>query len=95
MIEYIIADDELWKKNRQQKPKGIENRLVIEIFGSDGSDWRASVRDFEIGKLFIFSLNYTTDSYSDLPNEKDNDFILRGALNLGLNINPRQMKFVD
>lgn len=68
--------------------KGIENRRIVEIYGSDGADCRAGVHDFKIGNTFIFSLNYTTDSFSDLPNEKDNDFILRGCYETWLEFKP-------
>jgi hypothetical protein len=57
--------------------KGVENRKIIEIYGGDGVDCRAGVYEFTIGNIFIFLLNYTTYSYSDMPNENNNDFILR------------------
>ena len=79
--DYLIKEDQVYFESIRVEVieliKGTENRKIIEIYGGDGADCRAGVYDFEIGETFIFSLNYTTDSFSDLPNEKDNDFILR------------------
>jgi len=80
---YLIKIDQEYYESIQieivELIKGSENRKVLEIYGSDGADCRSGVMDFEIGKTFIFSLNYTTASLSDLPNELDTDFILRGC----------------
>ena len=90
---YLIKDNQDYFESIQveiiELIKGIENRRTIEIYGSDGADCRAGVNDFEIGKIFIFSLNYTTDSFSEIPNEKDNDFILRGCSETWLEFIPK------
>ena len=56
--------------------KGTEKRKVIEIFGTDGADCRASVRGFEKGKIYIMSIYQPRRKQYKLPNETETDFAI-------------------
>ena len=59
--------------------KGNENRKIIKIFASDGSDCRSGVRGFKIGKTYLLTPTLSKYSLWYLPNEKEADYFLWGC----------------
>jgi hypothetical protein len=59
--------------------KGKERRKIVEIFGSNGNDFKTGVSNFEKGKFYIFSLHKTISSEYKLPNEGKDDFHIDGC----------------
>ena len=54
--------------------KGKEKRRIVEIFGSNGNDFKLGMWNFKKGKIYIFSLHKTILSEKNLPNEGKDDF---------------------
>ena len=59
--------------------KGEEKRKIIEIFGTDGSDCRAGIDDFEKDRIYIFSMFKTRKSEYNQPNENEKNYHINGC----------------
>ncbi|KAB1153968.1 hypothetical protein F7018_15910 [Tenacibaculum aiptasiae] len=59
--------------------KGREKRKIVEVFGSNGNDFKLSVSGFKKGKYYIFSLHKTVESSYNLPNEGKDDYHIDGC----------------
>ncbi|SEB49911.1 hypothetical protein SAMN04489761_1061 [Tenacibaculum sp. MAR_2009_124] len=54
--------------------RGEEHRKIIEIFDTDGADCRASIHNFQTGKVYIFATHKSMGTRRKLPNETKDDY---------------------
>lgn len=59
--------------------KGREKRKIVEVFGSNGNDFKLSVSGFKKGECYIFSLHNTVELSYNLPNEGKDDYHIDGC----------------
>jgi hypothetical protein len=72
--------------------KGKEKRKIIEIFDTDGADCRASIREFETGKTYIFATYKPGRTGMKLPNETENDYAIGSCYESTLEYLPKENK---
>ncbi len=72
--------------------RGKEERKIIEIFDTDGADCRASIRDFQTGKIYIFATYKPERTGAKLPNETKNDYAIGGCYESTLEYSPEKNK---
>ncbi|PKV50282.1 hypothetical protein ATE84_2337 [Aquimarina sp. MAR_2010_214] len=59
--------------------KGIEQRKTFEIYGMSGLDCRQSLHIFEIGKVYILSIDRSKKTKYTPPNEDEEDYMIGGC----------------
>ena len=72
--------------------KGKEKRKIIEIFDTDGADCRATIREFETGKTYIFATYKPRRKGMKLPNETENDYAIGSCYESTLEYLPQENK---
>lgn len=81
--DYLFKEDQEYYQSIKveviQKLKGIEERKVFEIYGSNGYDCREFIHHFEIDKTYIFALYPSVNSEYNQLNEDENDYSIWGC----------------
>lgn len=72
--------------------KGIEQRKTFEIYGMSGLDCRQSLHIFDIGKIYILSIDRSKKTRYTPPNEDEKDYVIGGCSEHSLEFIPDKNK---